>query len=165
MKIGYVRIAERGELNRLLAAFAEELTADGVALAGAVQHDIECAPQEKCDMDLQILPTGPVVRISQNLGRDSRGCRLDTVALEQAVGITEAQLSDASPKLVIINKFGKHEADGRGFRSTIALALEKEVPVLVGVNGANITALEEFTGGAVVDAGTTLDELRNWLNS
>jgi len=25
--------------------------------------------------------------------------------------------------------------------------------------------LEEFTGGAVVDAGATLDELRNWLNS
>jgi nucleoside-triphosphatase THEP1 len=114
-------------------------------------------------MDLQILPTGPVVRISQNLGKDSRGCRLDTVALEQAVGITETQLTEAAPALVIINKFGKHEADGRGFRSTIALALEKDVPVLVGVNGANIAALEEFTGGAVVDAGTTVADLRNWL--
>ncbi|MEC7964496.1 MAG: DUF2478 domain-containing protein, partial [Pseudomonadota bacterium] len=129
MKIGYVKISERGEMNRLLAGLAADLAAEGLALAGAVQHDIECAPEGKCDMDLQILPAGPVVRISQNLGKDSRGCRLDPVALEQAVGLTEAQLSNAAPKLVIINKFGKHEAEGRGFRSTIALALELEVPV------------------------------------
>jgi len=163
MKIGYVKISERGEMNRLLAGLAADLAAEGLALAGAVQHDIECAPEGKCDMDLQILPAGPMVRISQNLGKDSRGCRLDPVALEQAVGLTEAQLSNAAPKLVIINKFGKHEAEGRGFRSTIALALELEVPVLVGVNETNFAAFQDFTGGAAEQAGDSPAALRAWL--
>lgn len=163
MKIGYVKISERGEMNRLLAALAEEMEAKGRRLAGAVQYDIECAPEGKCDMDLRILPEGQIVRISQSLGEGSRGCRLDPVALEEAVGLTEGQLTTGQPDVVIINKFGKHEAEGRGFRSTIALALEKEVPVLVGVNETNYPAFDEFTGGAAENAGDSLQALRDWV--
>lgn len=165
MKIGYVILPERGEMNRLLAAFAAELAEQGTQLAGAVQHDIECADGGKCDMDLQILPQGPVVRISQNLGKNSRGCRLDPEALEQAVGLTEAQLQQGAPDLMIINKFGKHESYGRGFRSTIALALEQDVPVLVGVNEMNFGAFMDYIGEAAEDAGQDLSSLRYWLTA
>lgn len=35
--------------------------------------------------------------------------------------------------LLIVNKFGKHEAMGRDFRSAIAAAVEWDVPVLLGL--------------------------------
>jgi hypothetical protein len=82
-------------------------------------------------MDVRVLPNGPILRISQNLGSVSKGCRLDPAALEAAVGLVEARL-DPNVDLLIINKFGKHEADGRGFRTVIAAALDLEIPVLVG---------------------------------
>lgn len=163
MRIGYVMVSDRGETNRLLTTVAQELQAKGLQLAGAVQSDTECAPEGKCDMDLQILPNGPVIRISQSLGAQSRGCRLDPVALEQAVGLTEAQLSGAVPDLVILNKFGKHEAEGRGFRSTVAKALEAEVAVLVGVNVANIEAFNVFTAGMAEPAGDTVAAVVSWV--
>lgn len=164
MKIGYVMLSERGEMNRLLSAFAAELAASGLRLAGAVQQDGECLPDGKCDMDLRILPQGPVVRISQDLGKGARGCRLDPAALEQAVALTEAELQAAPPDLIILNKFGKHEAEGRGFRSTIAQALALDVPVLVGVNETNFTRFEAFTEGLAENAGNHLAALKTWFD-
>ena len=46
-----------------------------------------------------------------------------------------------------MNKFGKQEADGRGLAGTIATALERGMPVLVGVNGLNLPPFLEFAGG------------------
>jgi Protein of unknown function (DUF2478) len=48
---------------------------------------------------------------------------------------------------LIINEFGKHEAEGRGFRAVIAKALSEDSPVLVGVNALNLLALEAFENG------------------
>ena len=67
-------------------------------------------------------------------------------ALEQAVALTEQAL-DEGADLLIVNKFGKHEADGRGFRDTIGRALELGIPVLVGANKLNVEALVSFCGG------------------
>ena len=44
------------------------------------------------------------------------------IALEQAVALTQSALSQGAD-LLIVNKFGKHEADGRGMRPLIGEAL------------------------------------------
>ncbi|MEX5726690.1 hypothetical protein Ga0609869_000043 [Rhodovulum iodosum] len=49
-------------------------------------------------------------------------CRLDPAALETAVGLVAAGLSSGAD-LLIVNKFGKHEAAGRGFRYVVAEAV------------------------------------------
>lgn len=146
MKIAYTIAPGRGQTNMLLWDVAAALQARGLKLCGTVQTDTECDTSGRCDMDVRILPNGPVVRISQSLGAGSRGCRLDPQALEQSVAIAEAQL-EAGAEAMIINKFGKQEAEGRGFRGTIAKALERDIPVIVGVNGANEAAFQEFCGG------------------
>ncbi len=135
MRIGYVFLPERGETDRLLSDVAGRLMADGMALAGAVQTNIDCAGSHHCDMDLAVLPDGPVIRISQNLGGQSSGCRLDAGALEQAVVAVAQRMPGA--KLLILNKFGKHESEGRGFRQLIADALADDLPVLIGINSQN----------------------------
>jgi hypothetical protein len=113
-------------------------------------------------MDVKVLPDGPVIRISQSLGREARGCRLDPSALERAVGLVEARLAEGVDCL-IVNKFGKHEAEGRGFRTAIAEALSADVPVLVGLNRLNADAFVQFTGGVAVELPPTLEALSDWM--
>ncbi len=163
MHLAYVSTTDRGATDRLLSALAERLLQKGAKLAGVVQTNTECADSSKCDMDLRVLPDGETIRLSQSLGTMSRGCRLDPAALEQAVGYVTASLSDA-PQLLIINKFGKHEADGRGFRPVIAEALALDVPVLVGVNAMNQEKFIEFTGGEAEEMQADLDAIENWFD-
>jgi Protein of unknown function (DUF2478) len=87
-------------------------------------------------MDLQVLADAPVFRISQALGAGARGCRLDPGLLEQAV--TEASLRLMGAELLIVNTFGKLDAQGRGFVPLIVRALETGMAVLVGVKMAEL---------------------------
>lgn len=141
------------EYDPLLARIAERAIARGIKVAGVVQvnetYDALCA----CDMTLRDLTSGTEVSISQRLGKHSRGCRLDPSALERAVGMAEAGLA-AGAELLILNKFGKMEASGRGFRPMIADAVAAGVPVLVGVNRSNLEAWQAFAGedNVVLDA-------------
>ncbi|TMV07890.1 DUF2478 domain-containing protein [Ruegeria sediminis] len=164
MHLAYVTTTDRGATDRLLSAAAERLLANGFALAGVVQSNTECADDRRCDMDLRVLPDGGTIRISQSLGAMARGCRLDAAALEQAVAEVTASLDDA-PQLLIVNKFGKHEADGRGFRPVIAEALARDIPVLVGVNGLNEGRFLEFTDGAAKKMPADPEAIEDWLRA
>ncbi|MES0824664.1 DUF2478 domain-containing protein [Ruegeria sp. SCP11] len=162
MYLAYVTTTDRGATDRLLSTVAEHLLAKGARLAGVVQTNTECADSSKCDMDVRVLPDGETIRISQSLGEHARGCRLDPAALEQAVGLVTSSLKD-SPELLIINKFGKHESDGRGFRPVIAEALAHDIPVLVGVNGLNNDKFQTFTDGAAEQIEPDLEAIIAWF--
>ena len=137
----------RGAVDRLFRDVALRLMAEGWRLAGAVQENCDRDDDEQCDMDIRVLPAGGTYRISQQLGRGSTGCRLNPDALERAVAeATGLWTSGARPELLIINKFGKMEGEGRGFRDLIARAAAEGVPVLIGVNGLNRDALAAFLG-------------------
>lgn len=164
MKLGYIVTDAPGAVDRTLTALAERLEKRGLRLAGTVQTNTEAVGSGHCDMDVRVLNGGPVIRISQSLGDGARGCRLDPAALEQAVGEVVSRL-DGGVDLVVINKFGKHEADGRGFRPLIADVLERELPVLIAVNGTNLPAFLEFTCGAAEELPHDLAVLEQWLES
>ncbi|MDQ7774734.1 MAG: DUF2478 domain-containing protein [Paracoccus aminovorans] len=145
MKLAYVTLSGRGAIDALLAEVVEALEARGLRLAGTVQSNIDREDRALCDMDLRLLPDGPMVRISVDRGPEARGCRLNPEALERSVVWTEAALERA--EFLVVNKFGKQEAEGRGLSGTIATALERGLPVLVGVNGLNLPPFLEFAGG------------------
>ncbi|WP_193141258.1 MULTISPECIES: DUF2478 domain-containing protein [unclassified Meridianimarinicoccus] len=163
MKIAYISSADRGGTDRLLEQFSVHLQAQGARLCGIVQTNTDCGPGP-CDMDVRVLPDGPIIRISQSLGPQARGCRLDTSALEHSVAATENSF-DAGADLLILNKFGKHEADGRGFRTMIARAISEDVPVLLAVNGLNLPAFEAFTDGMARRVDADLEALTVWFES
>ncbi|HRK23610.1 MAG TPA: DUF2478 domain-containing protein [Beijerinckiaceae bacterium] len=137
---------EGASCDALLADVARQLAGEGYRLAGAVQtndrYDALCA----CDMTLSDLNSGRSIRISQRLGQYARGCRLDPGAMAEVVSLVEAGLAGGAD-LLILNKFGKSEAAGHGFRPAIAEAVLQGIPVLVGVSAANLPAWMEFTGG------------------
>ena len=145
MTLSYISLPGRGATVSRLAEIAAGLTARGLRLAGTVQTNLERTKAHPCDMDLRVLPDGPVFRISQALGSASRGCRLDPGVLEDAVVEAARRLDGAD--LLIVNKFGKLEAQGRGFVPVIVQALGAGIPVLVGVNGLNLPDFLAFAGG------------------
>ena len=161
MKLAYVMSSDKGDVNMLLAQMAINLQANDVRVVGTIQTNTPRPKSHKCDMDVRVLPDGKVIRISQNLGPNSRGCHLDPVALEQAVVETKARLAEAD--LLIVNKFGKHEAEGRGFRDVIAEAVINGIPVLMGTNSLNIEALEAFVGGEAERLEANMGALDNWV--
>lgn len=127
MKLGYVTLQGRGQIDLLLSEVVERLEVHGLALAGTVQTNIHRDDRPLCDMDLRLLPDGPVVRISVDRGAQARGCRLDAGVLEQSVLWVSSTLENA--EFLVVNKFGKQEADGKGLTGVIADALERGLPV------------------------------------
>lgn len=164
MKIACIRASARGKTDLLLQQLAAHLARQGIRTAGTVQINTERADSHRCDMDVQILPDGPVIRISQDLGRASRGCRLDPAALEQTVASSAIELAN-SAQILIVNKFGKHEAEGRGFRGLIADALERDIPVIVGLNALNEPAFDAFADGFARRLPPDLQDLKSWAES
>lgn len=164
MKIAYVMDERPGLIDRALADFAARLERLGVRTCGTVQFNSETPGGGKCDMDVRVLPEGPMIRISQSLGPHARGCRLDAAALEEAVALTTARL-DRGADIVIVNKFGKHEAEGRGFRHLIAEALSRDIPVVVGLNPLNRHAFSAFTGDLARQVAVDCQALVDWFEA
>lgn len=164
MNIAYMMASGRGDTDLILFGLANRLRARGLQCRGTVQINTEHPGDGPCDMDVRVLPDGPVLRISQDLGRASQGCRLDPAALETAVGLVAASL-EGGGDVVIVNKFGKHEAEGHGFREVIAMALAMDIPVIVGLNAANRPAFEAFTDGLATEVAADEAALVAWLDA
>jgi len=162
VQIGFLSAAEVGETDRLIAALADMLQARGFRVTGTVQTNRARDGAVHSDMDLWLLPNGPEIRISQILGEGSTGCRLDAGALEGAVAEVARRLSGA--EVLIVNKFGRQEAEGRGFRSLVGDALEQGIPVIIGVNPDYLPAFEEFAVGSAERLPSDPSSILDWLS-
>jgi hypothetical protein len=160
--LGFILSGDPAEMARMIADLARDLQDMGLRLAGAVELPDDPAIGRR-QMRLRLLGRDEVVDIAQNLGALARGCTLDTAALEDAAGRAEAVFGFGCD-LVIINKFGKTEAEGRGFRPLIGRAVAAGVPVLIGLSPDRRAAFEAFSGGmgqaVVPDARAILNRMR-----
>ncbi|NOX39314.1 MAG: DUF2478 domain-containing protein [Alphaproteobacteria bacterium] len=162
MKIAVVSSKNRGETDRLISDTAAFLQLKGVRLTGIVkvleqEQDASCA----CDMAVQVLPDGPVIPITQDLGEGSDACRLDPGAIARAVGEVEKRPLEGT-QIFILNKFGPEEAEGRGFRNAIGAALTAGVPVLIGVGASSRPAFDAFADGLAEILPPEAGAIRDW---
>ena len=160
MKLAYISQRGHGQTGTCLTEAADLLQARGVVLMGAVVLP-ELCPDPTCDMVLRVLPDGPQLRINQNLGLESKGCRLDAGALEGVV--VEVTQRSAGAKAMILNKFGKMEAMGRGFVPVIVDALAEGIPVVLGVNGVNLPDLVAFAGDLAQELPPDPQAIADWI--
>lgn len=163
--LGYVVNGAKGEADLLLAEVVARLEAEAVALAGVVQENTVFDPDRACHMDLRILGLPEKIRISQDLGPLSEGCRLNVPELERAVGLVQSTLSPTPPALLVLNKFGKHEAEGRGFRPMIGWAFGEGIPVLTGVNPKNLPALTAFAEDLATELPPEAEAILAWCRA
>ena len=162
MHLAYISVSGRGMTDGLIAEVVEAFKKDGVRLAGAVRARPVDPEGHPCDMDLQVLPDGPDFRISQPLGSGARGCRLDGGVIESIAAAVEARFHSAD--LLIINKFGQQEAQGRGLCPAILMAMQMRIPTLVGVNQMNTPGFMAFSDGMADPLPPELQAVREWYD-
>ena len=143
----------------LLAEVARQLSARGVSLVGAVQHDL--GPKETCGMEFEMLPSGTRMALSQDLGPGSNACRLDPAAMAEASALVQ-QAIDAGAQLAIFNKFGAQEVAGEGLRDEMAAAVMAGIPLLTAVAERFTDDWTAFTGGASALLPCTVEDALRW---
>jgi hypothetical protein len=162
--IAAVVYADKIYPDRAIACAIEPLRASSVSLAGALQ--IEAVVEDgrhPCDMLLLNLASGEVAAIAEERGRHAQGCRLDVGILTEMAEAIECSLQSEEPRLLVVNKFGKVEADGGGLRSAIAGAVSLGIPVLVGVPARNLDRWRAFAGAHAIELPVEVDAISAWL--
>jgi nucleoside-triphosphatase THEP1 len=133
-------------VDQIISAIAAHLHEQGWRLAGLIQVNEPRSDDARCDMTLRELTSGKRLAISERRGRHACGCMLDVAELVRGVALVSTAL-EQHPDLLIINKFGKIEASGGGFRCVLGDAIERGVPVLIAVPAVNLEIWQTFTCG------------------
>jgi len=131
--------------NAVLECFAREQAALGYRVLGLVQRraseDRPCAG----DVILYDLAGDESYLVSQRLGEGSSCCSVDPSGVAEASIVLRRAL-EAPLDLLVVNKFGKLEADGGGFLAEITVAIAAGVPVLTSVHHRHADRWADYTG-------------------
>lgn len=171
LRVAAIVYDKRGAADDLLAALITRLRDRGIALAGLIQHNL---PGDGMDaaavMVAEDLATGQTTIISESRGAAAAGCRLDTQGLAAAAALAAGAIPAA--QVVVLSKFGKAEADGRGLRAEFVTALSHAIPLVTSVPASRLADWEAFLGGPWHHAGTVpidpqeraalIDDLASW---
>lgn len=148
--------------DRFISDLGYRIRDAGIAVAGIVQHNKFIRDRTKCNMEVEELGSETVLQLSEDRGKEARGCRLDRGALSEAAALLSASLENG-PEIVILNKFGKLEAEGRGLRDALADAVQLGMPIVVGVPYRNIEQWRIFAEGLAEECPIDSSRLHEWL--
>jgi nucleoside-triphosphatase THEP1 len=158
------RAGEAEKIDAMLCGLAGRLRREGYKLAGSIQWNKGAESGYHCDMDFEDLASGRRLRGSIDQACPTEGCRLDSSALEDAAGLVAASIAPGID-LVIINRYGKQEVQGRGFRQAIAAAIAQDLPVLTVLNKVHDGSFAAFTGEAATELPPTLEAIEDWCRA
>jgi len=166
---GTVRLAavvyESGfKIDGLLTRVADRLLADHVNMAGVLQENTGDTAGVCSAMTLVDLTSRGRFQISQELGSQAEGCRLDAQGLAEIGAVLDRPLGP-DVELLMLNRFGKAEAEGGGLRSAFVRAMDAGIPVLTAVRSPYIEAWTDFHGRLAVDLPTELDAVLAWCRA
>jgi hypothetical protein len=131
-------------------------------LAGVLQHPACEDFSHRCDVILEDLVSGERTELFERRGRGVTGCRLDIAALTDVTARLERALQN-EPDLLVLNKFGKVEAEGGGLIDPIAAAIDRGIPVMIGVPARNLGAWRAFAGDLAAELTTEFSAIADWL--
>jgi len=149
-------------VDAVLSDAAAALAASGLAVAGYVQREIPATGECCATMLLQDLSAGGEHVISQALGREAKGCKLDPQALAGQAGSLLARL-DRPAGALFVNRFGKAEAEGGGLRAAIEKALDRGVPVVLAVREDFRPAFEAYAGDMAGFLPADAQQIAAWV--
>lgn len=148
--VAAVLYRSQDDVDTLLADVAQSLSRQGVRVGGIVQRNLKGASGKNGMLALDLM-TGREISICQPLGSGAMACKLDAGGLAEAA-VAVARAISAEVDLLVINKFSKQEASGKGLRAEFAEAIIAGVPLLTAVPEKCLADWRAFTG----DIGTTL---------
>jgi nucleoside-triphosphatase THEP1 len=162
LQIAAIVYADEVYPDAVFNMLVERSRALGLTLAGVLQHQAFEGGDRRCDVILEDLATGHRTALFENRGSGARGCRLDQAALAEATARVEGNL-EHDPQLLVLNKFGKVECEGGGLRDLIMSAVDRGIPVIIGVPRRNLGAWRRFAGELAVELSDHADEVMLWL--
>lgn len=133
-----------------------------LALSGVLQYPAFEGADPSCDVVLEDIVSGHRTLLFDDRGAGARGCRLDIGALLEAAMEIERSF-ETNPSLLVLNKFGKIEAEGGGMCGVIAKALELGIPVVIGVPARNLEAWRNFADEFSTELPGDTDQIERWL--
>lgn len=143
--------------DAILRDFATDLNARGYRAVGMVQAG-QCADSS---LSAVLLHNGETLPLAQDFDPAVRGCRLDIARL-QGAGRRIAEALEQGADIVIINRFGKRERDGKGLGYLIDRASESNLPVVIAVSREHFAEWVKFADGMTVKLACDLGSLRAW---
>jgi Protein of unknown function (DUF2478) len=146
--------------DRVIAGFAADLRRSGCRPVGVVQRGRSCRSDHP-RLGVTLLPDDEVVGLALDGEPSTRGCRLDANRLA-GLSMRLAAAIDDGADLVIINRFGRSEAEGKGLIDLIRLALEADIPVLIAVPEQRFADWITFSEGMNVRLACKRDALDRW---
>lgn len=153
----------KGHADAPLLEFIQRLRKAGTIVRGLAPGPLangdDCTTRTLCDIQ-----EGTLYPISQNLGKASQACCLDTSALIQASQVLR-QAIDTGADLVIVNRFGILEADGEGFSAEMLELMTRGVPMLTVVSPPYLQAWRRFTGGMATELPPDAEAMCRWFES
>lgn len=141
----------------VLSDFANDLNARGFRAVGMVQTG-QCADSS---LSAVLLHSGETLLLAQDFDPAAAGCRLDLNRLQNA-GARIATALEAGADLLIVNRFGKRERDGKGLADLIYRALDAKITVLIAVSRQRLADWTKFSGGMSANLRCDRDALDSW---
>jgi nucleoside-triphosphatase THEP1 len=127
--------------DAVLREFSADMNAHGIRAVGLVQTG-ECADSS---LSAVLLHSGEKLLLAQDFDSQASGCRLDIGRLQSA-GARVAEALDAGADLLIINRFGKRERNGKGLGYLIERARDLGTPVVIAVSHHRLADWAIFAG-------------------
>ena len=161
-RIAVVQGAATAVVQDLLRRFIAGLGPE-VRMAGVVEDPV---PAEAGDGpcvggDLRSLSDGRRFPLMQDLGPNAAACRLDGAGVVSAAEAVQQGIA-AGCDLVVLNKFGKIEAERSGLAPAFASAMEAGLPVLTSVSPKFSEAWDRFAAPLYVILPPDPDALDAW---
>ena len=111
-----------------------------------------------------LVHTGEELQLFQDLGTCSAGCRLDLGQLLDA-GEQVASAIDQGADLVIVNRFGRQEREGKGLSYLVERALSADIPVVIAVPSHRFADWIKFADGMSVRLRCNRRSLDAWWSA
>ncbi|MCW1429904.1 DUF2478 domain-containing protein [Novosphingobium sp. JCM 18896] len=143
--IAIVQGAAGEEIQRLLAEFVARHRGEARIVGLIEANDEAGGPDRQCGPGMLLsLADGRRYPMFQDLGAGSDACAFDPEGVVSAADAVAGQIA-AGCDLVVLNKFGKYEAENRsGLVSAFQAAIVAEVPVLTSVSPRQAEAWDRF---------------------
>jgi hypothetical protein len=153
-----------GEVDRLMEDAVALLKAQGVRVGGVLQHFGDRLPSGKRSMWIDNASTGSSFRLDRPRGPGATACVLDPDALTRAACVVQRAI-EGDNDLIVVNRFGNAEAEGRGLRAELADALCAGIPVLAAVRYSLLPDWEGFLGIPPDIILPRLDAIMDWFHA
>jgi hypothetical protein len=152
---------QRQDPDEILHEFAADLNGRGYRAIGLVQLGHHCVD---ANLSAMLVHTGEQLPLFQDLGSCSAGCWLDVGQLLDA-GQQIANAIDQGADLLIINRFGRREREGKGLSYLVERALSAVIPVVIAVPSHRVADWIKFADGMSVKLRCNREALDGWWSA